>query len=103
MGDAHVKFIMLATLFFVPWLKIVMQRFLVAYHGIPTCHMYFHSLNEHDSCVCLKNTSESWGISIRRLTTKKRRFVFPMQKSLQFQKFALYTTFDLKEGASLSL
>ena len=35
--------------------------------------------------------------------SRHRSFVFPMsEKSLQSQQFALYTIFDLKEGARLS-
>ena len=52
------------SVFSITRFKIVMQCFLVVYHGIPTCHLYFHSPNERGSCVIIyqENTSFSLGI-----------------------------------------
>ena len=61
---AYVCRIVLASVFFVAWYKIVKHRFFVAYHGISHLSLVFsrytHSLI--GSCVYLENTSDTWDI-----------------------------------------
>jgi len=59
MRDAYVTLLVLATVFSMAWYKIVMQRFLMVYHGISQWSLVFSGYTRSPKVSCV-NTKKKY-------------------------------------------